>query len=434
VFQPARNAPHRGSGRWTPTGASQPPAATALKEAAMLSDVSRPVIAATLPVVGEHIGEIARRFYAHMFDARPDLIDGLFNRGNQADGRQQQALAGSIAAFASFLVNTPDELPDHLLARIAHKHASLGLREEQYAIVHEHLMWAIGDVLQEAVTDDVAAAWNEVYWLMANALINQERALYRAAELTPDSVWQSWRIARKTRESDDVVTFVLQGPDGAAAAPSLPGQYVSLKVLMPDGVWQPRQYSLSRSDDGTHRQITVKRVHGRAAPDGEVSTLLHDKLEVGDEVMLSAPFGDMVLDASGRPLVFASAGIGITPHAGMISHLAGTGGRRSVTVLHADRSAPSILHHQIEGDLARMTEARMLTWTTGSPGPGTRGGQPAGRMALDSVDLPPDAVYYLCGPLAFMQSLRSTLIGRGVAPKSITYEVFGPDLWLASTN
>jgi nitric oxide dioxygenase len=61
-----------------------------------------------------------------MFTGHPELLDGLFNRGNQADGRQQQALAGSIAAFAGYLVNTPDRLPDHLLSRISHKHVSLG--------------------------------------------------------------------------------------------------------------------------------------------------------------------------------------------------------------------------------------------------------------------------------------------------------------------
>jgi nitric oxide dioxygenase len=33
----------------------------------VLSDRSRPVIEATLPVVAEHIEEIARRFYAHVF-------------------------------------------------------------------------------------------------------------------------------------------------------------------------------------------------------------------------------------------------------------------------------------------------------------------------------------------------------------------------------
>ena len=37
----------------------------------MLSDRNRPVIEATPPVVGEHIGEIAQRFYKHMFAAHP---------------------------------------------------------------------------------------------------------------------------------------------------------------------------------------------------------------------------------------------------------------------------------------------------------------------------------------------------------------------------
>ncbi|MCU1540733.1 MAG: hemin transporter, partial [Arthrobacter sp.] len=48
-----------------------------------------------------------------------------------------------------------------------------------------------------------------------------------------------------------------------------------------------------------------------------------------------------------------------------------------------------------------------------------------------AVELPLDAEYYLCGPLVFMQSVRSALIERGVPARDIQYEVFGPDLWLA---
>jgi len=64
-----------------------------------LSKSARPVIEATLPVVGQHIAVIAERFYQHMFDAHPELLDGIFNRGNQAEGSQQAALAGSVATF-----------------------------------------------------------------------------------------------------------------------------------------------------------------------------------------------------------------------------------------------------------------------------------------------------------------------------------------------
>src|SRR3954464_701538 len=171
----------------------------------MLTEKSRTVIEATLPVVGENIGKIAERFYQHMFGEHPELLDGLFNRGNQAEGTQQQALAGSVALFASALVSHPDHLPEHLLSRIAHKHASLGLRPDQYQVVHDNLFWAIADVLGDAVTPEVAAAWGGVSWLMAFALPSTEGGLYRARGVRPETVWRQWRVEERTQESPDVV-------------------------------------------------------------------------------------------------------------------------------------------------------------------------------------------------------------------------------------
>ena len=117
-------------------------------------------------------------------------------------------------------------------------------------------------MLGDAVTPEVAAAWDEVYWLMANALINQERGLYSARGVRPETVWREWEVAKKIQETDDVVTFLLRRIDDRLVKTSLPGQYVTVQVPMPDGVRQPRQYSLTRADDGEHRQFSVKRVHG----------------------------------------------------------------------------------------------------------------------------------------------------------------------------
>jgi nitric oxide dioxygenase len=402
----------------------------------MLSDTSFPIINATLPVVGEHIQEIAQRFYEHMFEARPDLLDGLFNRGNQADGRQQQALAGSIAAFAGFLVDKPDQLPDHLLSRVAHKHVSLGLSPNQYQVVHDHLMWAIVDVLGDAVTPEVAAAWDEVYWLMANMLINKERGLYNAVHLTPETIWRTWRVAQRIQETDDVVTFIVERTDEREVKPSLPGQYVTIKMRMHDGVHQPRQYSLTKADDGKHRQFAVKRIHGLPTPDGEMSNLLHNEVQVGDEVVLSVPFGDVVLEYTDRPAVLASAGIGITPMAGMLSHLVKSGSQRQVKLLHADDSPASFpLRAQVTEDLAQIPDGSLSVWFLE---PTASGAAPAsefsGFMDVTAVELPDDAEYYLCGPLPFLQSVRSALVAKGVPAKDIQYEVFGPDLWLADTQ
>jgi nitric oxide dioxygenase len=402
----------------------------------MLSEQNRPIVEATLPVVGQHIGEIASRFYGHMFAAHPELMDGIFNRGNQARGEQQQALAGSVAAFASALVTTPEHLPENLLSRIAHKHASLGIRPDQYQVVHDNLMWAIVDVLGDAVTPQVAAAWDEVYWLMANALINQERGLYSARGVRPEIVWRPWRVERKIRETDEVVTFVVKRVDDRLVKTSLPGQYVTVRMPMPDGIAQPRQYSLTRADDGEHRQFSVKRVHGGGQPDGEVSNLLHDRVDIGDVLTMSLPYGDVVLDDAGRPVVFASAGIGIAPMAGMLSHLVTADSGLSITLLHADLDESSFaLRRQVVSDVLALRDASLHLWYekqsySNEPVAGVH----EGVMNLDQVDLPDDATYYLCGPLPFMQAVRSALIGRGVAPRDIQYEVFGPDLWQADLD
>ena len=398
----------------------------------MLSDRSRPVIEATLPVVADNIEEIATRFYEHLFGAHPELFDGVFNRGNQAERSQQMALAGSVAVFASSLVKVPEQLPEHLLSRIAHKHASLGLRPDQYRVVHEHLFWAIVDVLGDAVTPEVAAAWDEVYWLMAYALIHQERGLYSARGVRPETVWRDWQVEEKVAETDDVVTFRVRRIDDRLVKTSLPGQYVSVKVRMPDGVHQPRQYSLTAADDGEHRQFSVKRVRGDGKPDGEVSNHLCDSVQVGDTLTMTLPFGDVVLD-DWRPAVFASAGIGVTPMAGMLSHLRHAGSGLPITLLHADVDEASFaLRHQVLDDVRALPNAAVHVWyESGADSALPVDGVHAGTMDVTAVDLPDGAAYYLCGPLPFMQAVRSALIERGIRPQDIQYEVFGPDLWQA---
>jgi nitric oxide dioxygenase len=402
----------------------------------MLSERSRPVIEATLPVVGENIQEIARRFYDHLFGEHPELLDGLFNRGNQADGTQQQALAGSVAVFASALVNHPDRLPEHLLSRISHKHASLGLRPDQYQVVRDNLFWAIADVLGDAVTPEVVAAWDEVYWLMAWALIHIERGLYSARGVRPETIWRPWEVVQKIPETDDVTTFVVRRIDDRLVKTSLPGQYVTVNLPMPDGTRQPRQYSLTRADDGEHRQFSVKRVREDGGPAGEVSNLLHDDIGNGDVLTMSLPFGDVVLDDSGRPVVFCSAGIGVAPMAGMLSHLVRAGSGLPITLLHADLDEGSFpLRRQIAADVEALANASLHVWFEKWTGTELRyDGVHEGLMDLSSFELPDGAIFYLCGPLPFMRAVREQLLDRGVSPRDVQYEVFGPDLWQADVD
>ncbi|MDF3143482.1 MULTISPECIES: globin domain-containing protein [unclassified Streptomyces] len=399
----------------------------------MLSAESAAVVRATLPAVAGALDEITTRFYGAMFRDRPELLDGMFNRGNQASGAQRRALAGSIAGFATALLDDPDSRPDTLLDRIAHKHAAVGVTDDQYTIVHKYLFGAIADVLGDAVTPEVATAWDEVYWLMAGALIGREARLYQDAGVEPGKVWRPWTVVERRTETPDVVSFVLRPADGEPSPRARAGQYVSVRVLMADGVHQLRQYSLSSDPGGELRRITVKRVAGTAdAPGGEVSGLLHDQVQEGDGLTLSAPFGDVFLDDPAdatTPVVLVSAGIGGTPMTSILAHLTAHGSTRPVLVLHADRSPADHALRTETGELVgQLPGARAVFWYE-RPGPEEPDAR-EGLMNLDGIELPENATVFLCGPLPFMRDVRAQLLGAGVPAQHIRYEVFGPDLWL----
>jgi nitric oxide dioxygenase len=207
-------------------------------------------------------------------------------------------------------------------------------------------------------------------------------------------------------------------------------------MRMPDGVLQPRQYSLTRADDGEHRQFSVKWVRGDGKPEGEMSTLLHQSVNVGDLLTMSLPFGDVVLDDSGHPVVFVSAGIGISPMAGMLSHLVAAGSHLQIMLLHADLNEKSFaLRLQVLNDIRTLPNASIYVWyEEGADSSLPVNGVFQGMMDVSQVPLPDAAEYYLCGPLPFMQAVRSALIERGVSPQEIQYEVFGPDLWQADLD
>ena len=403
----------------------------------MLSDQSTQVIRDTLPAVGAAIGEITPLFYEKMFTAHPELIRDLFNRGNQAQGDQPLALAGSIAAYATILVSDNGHPPEQLLARIAHKHASLGVTKEQYAIVHEHLFAAIVQVLGEAVTPEVAAAWDELYWHMADDLVGIEQGLYSEAGVEPGEVWRQVVVSGRQQESPDTVAFSLAAVDGSALPTAKPGQYISVTVSLPDGANQIRQYSLTRGRaDGW--AISVKAVPatvseaGTEIPEGEVSNFLHRNVFEGDELRVSLPFGDLVLDQGDDPLLLGSAGIGCTPIIGMLHYLTHTTTDRPVTVLHADRSPARQAHRRELAELVdALPGAALRHWYEDL---GVRTATTAtmqGLIELKNVEVLPDTQAYLCGPLPFMDLVRSDLLKRGLPEANIHYEVFGPDKWLA---
>lgn len=114
------------------------------------------------------------------------------------------------------------------------------------------------------------------------------------------------------------------------------GQHLAVGVDV-DGVRHWRSYSLTSDPGRTDGciSITVKRVDG-----GAVSTQLTRDARVGDIVRLGPPEGEFVLarDVHLKPLLFITAGSGITPVMAMLRELDRGGLLGDVVHIHSDRT------------------------------------------------------------------------------------------------
>lgn len=400
----------------------------------MLSENTIKVIKSTVPVLEVHGEAITRHFYQTMFTAHPELLN-IFNHANQKQGRQQAALANMVYTAALHIDNLAAILP--AVRQVAHKHRSLGIVPEQYAIVGTYLLQAIKDVLGDAATDEIITAWGEAYQVIADAFIGIEQDMYASAEKQTGG-WEgfrSFKVAKKVQESDIITSFYLYPEDGLPIASHVPGQYISIRIH-PEGqqFTQIRQYSLSDAPDKPYYRISVKREQGSMnRPDGVISTYLHEHITEGSVVELSAPAGDFTLHvADPRPIVFLSGGVGITPMISMLNTLVQKGDKRSITFLHANVNSANHAFRENVNQLAENNDNIRAYYCYTQPSSSDRdiscyhkeGYMDADwlRQIVDNLD----ATFYMCGSVPFMQSVYAALDEIGVSPNQIHYEFFGP--------
>ena len=156
-----------------------------------MNEQQKALVKATVPVLKTNGVALTKHFYQRMFTHNPELKN-IFNQGHQNSGRQQEALAMAVAAYAENIDDPSVLLP--VVERIAHKHVSLGIRAEHYAIVGRHLLASIKEVLGDAATDELVSAWAAAYTELADLFINLESDLYQQAT-QQDGGWTGWRPA-----------------------------------------------------------------------------------------------------------------------------------------------------------------------------------------------------------------------------------------------
>ena len=386
----------------------------------MLSLETKSIIKATVPVLEEHGTAITTVFYKNMFEAHPELLN-IFNHANQAKGRQQAALANTVYAAAVHIDNLEAILP--AVVQIANKHVSLGIKPEHYPIVGEYLLKAIKEVLGDAATDDIINAWAEAYGVIADAFIGVEKDMYEKVE-SQENGWKFFKdfiVARKVEESGNITSFYLRPAEGSNVPAYQPGQYISVRMTIPGEQYTMiRQYSLSQAAKEDEFRISVKR-DADNDPNGRVSVYLHEEVNIGDRLEVSAPAGVFVLDTEKKsPVAFVSGGVGITPMMSMFETVATMTPERPTAFLHAARNESL---HAFDQDIRKYAESMdNATYKT------LYSDEPSGyitrELLAEYVDVTGEV--YVCGPVPFMEAMIQELRAIGMKEEQIHFEFFGP--------
>ena len=384
------------------------------------------IVKATVPVLEEHGTAITSVFYQNMFDHHPELLD-IFNKTNQKLGRQQTALATTVLAAAKHLEHLAVLLPQ--VTEISHKHRALQILPEHYPIVGEHLIGAIKQVLGEAANDDIIDAWTEAYDEIADVFIQLEKSMYEEA------MWQgfaSFRVVEKVAAATDITAFTVVPVDDEQSIDLsklnlTAGQYITVKIdpKNSDNL-ALRHYSLNSTITDKGIQFAVKR-DNRDGHSGLVSNYMHDELQVGNTVLLSAPAGDFALDKAlihqnDIPLVLVSAGVGITPILSMLEAQVTVNPKRPIIWAYACQNEQ---HHGFKAQVNQLLES---STTVEKNIFYFEDGQLLDEAWLATLPKPADI--YVCGSMPFMESMIDGLTTLEHSNDHIHYEPFGPKMSL----
>jgi nitric oxide dioxygenase len=399
----------------------------------MLSNQTIKIVKSTAPILEQRGKEITTVFYKTMLEEHPELLN-IFNHANQKRGRQQTALANTVTAAAYYIDQLDVLLP--VVKQIAHKHRSLVIKPEHYPIVGEYLLLAIKEVLGDAATSDILKAWEEAYGAIADIFISIERDMYEEAG-NKDGGWREYKdftVIKKVKESDIITSFYLKPTDEKRLPDFKPGQYITIQVQIPGEQYlMNRQYSLTNAPNGEYYRISVKRESLPDYPAGKVSNYLHKEVVSGDRLKVTAPAGEFTLEEALEPITFIAAGVGITPFMSMLTTLNKQNTTRKITLIHAFKNRKlqafadelSLLSEQLHDMTTYYYHEEEVTEANYRQGR-------VNEAVLNQLDK--EGVFYVCGPVKFMQGVIQTLYTLGIPKEKVRYEFFGPSIKIESVT
>lgn len=252
------------------------------------------------------------------------------------------------------------------------------------------------------------------------------------APSAPPPAWlgfRSLRVADVQQECIDVRSFTLEGEDKSPLPQYLPGQSLAFKLKIENEVAPiVRSYSISGAPGAGTYRVSVKRANGVG------SRHFNDRVKKGDVLQVSAPRGSFTMAESDSPVVLLSAGIGATPVLSMLHALRKTESlAREVWWCYGARNGKEHPFAAEARDVIRDIPKSHSFVAYSKPDVTDRLGEDYDALghlslaSLQSLQLPKNANFYLCGPPAFLSELPAELKAWGVPDSCIHMEIFGAE-------
>ena len=227
------------------------------------------------------------------------------------------------------------------------------------------------------------------------------------------TAWQTATVTNIVRETERAMSFRLRLTEPRS---HISGQHYVVRLTAPDGYVASRSYSIaSPPGDPSEIVLTVERLD-----DGEVSTFLHDVVEIGDELEVRGPIGTWFTWDGETPSLLVGGGSGLVPLVSMLRHARLTGRADRLHLVASVRAPADLLY----ADELVGPEVVVVYSRTAPSGVARRPGR------LVRADLPHDLAVFarilVCGSNGFANHVTTLLAAAGVPADRIRVERFGP--------
>ncbi len=230
-------------------------------------------------------------------------------------------------------------------------------------------------------------------------------------------------------ETDEAVSLTFTVPPALRDVfRHTPGQHLVLRAEL-GGEDVRRSYSISTSPASGALRVGIKRI-----PDGLFSTWATSELRDGDVVEVMAPIGEFGYapepTVTGRYVALA-AGSGITPVLAIVTAILEVEPASEVTLVYGNRTVGSIMFlDEIEALKDRFPErlsvVHVLSRETHDVPlfEGRIDGEKLRVLASTLIDVGAVDTFFVCGPLAMVETVQETLRSLGVSAERVRSELF----------